>query len=74
VSARRFRVAVDSPVSRASDWEAYCNADALPATIRSEGADDVLETWIVTARTEREALARARATARRLGVRVIVEA
>lgn len=70
----RFRIQVDSPRSRANDWEDYCNEidGPLPATIRSTGdADDSTETWVVTARTEREALARARRAAARLGVNVV---
>ena len=74
-----FRVEVDSPISRGhteEDWEDYCNevGGGLPPTIVSAGdADDSTETWIVTARTRREAISRARRAASRLGVNVIDE-
>lgn len=71
---QKFKIIVDSPTARAHDWDAYCDSGGLPPTIRSRGdADDYSETWVVTARTLREALARARRTARRLGVSVIEE-
>lgn len=70
---KTYEIEVDSPVSRADDWEDYCNETdgPLPYSIRSGGAEDRIETWLVTARTAREALARARATARRLKVNVL---
>ncbi len=67
-----YTVYVDSPISRADDWEDYCNEvdGPLPAAIRARGCDDLEETWLVRARTPKEAIAIATRTATRLRVNV----